>query len=462
MQRSASVMKGRVRTNRLGLVIMLLALLSPQLAAGQEDKPPFLLLEPTEYTDVLDAFESVDDPFDFSVRLGFVRSQEDAVIERERNAAGAFTVDTLAIADYQSVRSALVLDAEIGIYRDLMLFWRLPLVFSDTRELTIPEAAQCSSAECRHRAREVQQVLSDTRPTSTELEPLFELDGTTASRTRSGVPAVDVGVAYGILNQYRSPGLPTWIVLAETRFSIGAPMDACIDGVSGCEAGASRGTTRLELGTRFSYRYRFVEPYLGLDHAFEWSSGAVTAFEPGGDGPHAIDTGLPSVTGLTVGGSVVPWEHRGRFQQLAIDVRGRAEYVSDGRDYTPLFDVLGTSTNPYLDTPQPRDNGRPIAFNGLTQVQSHARLSFDLGLLLQAARYVKFRVGLTLAHATRHLLTGARPCTEATRGEGEASGSCGERVPNALYRAVIDQPGQRFVISSQLAYSVSATAAAQF
>src|SRR5262245_36666091 len=88
--------------------------LTPQMAAGQEDKPPHLLLEPTEFTDVIDAFDGNDDPLDFNVRLSFVRSQEDAVIERERNEVGAFAVDTLDVAAYRAISSALVLGAEIG------------------------------------------------------------------------------------------------------------------------------------------------------------------------------------------------------------------------------------------------------------------------------------------------------------------------------------------------------------
>jgi hypothetical protein len=461
-------MLGRVSKPRLRLATLRYALsgvfaafaVVPQTAAAQDD-PPFLLLEPTEYTDVLDAFDGEDDPFDFAVRLSFMRSQEDAVIERERSTAGAFEVVRLPVADYHKVSSALVLAAEVGLYKDLMVFGRLPLVFSDTRELALPEAASCGSAVCRNRERKIQQALDDTPPDAPDASRLFELGERGTARTRSGVPAVDVGVAWGITNQYRSPGLPTWVVLAESRISVGAPMRACISG-NPCDPGTSRGTFRLQLGTRWSYRYRFVEPYLGFDHAFEWATGASDAFEPGGEGPHLVETGLPTVTGLTAGGSIVPWEHRGRFQQFSIDVRARAEYVSAGRDYTPLFDVLGASSNPYLDTPLPRDTGRPIAFNGLTQVSAYARLGLDLALAMQAARYVKFRVSLMLSHATRHSLTGAGPCTGARRTSGDSTDACGDETPNALYRGVIDQPGQRFWQVGQLAYSLAATATAQF
>jgi hypothetical protein len=453
-------MLSRTSKAAFGLGILGLWLgLSPQMAAGQ-DKPPHLLLEPTEFTDVIDAFDGDDDPLDFNVRLSFVRSQEDAVIERERNVAGAFAVDTLDVADYRAVSSALVLGAEIGLYKDLMIYGRLPLVFSDTRELRMPESTRCDSSACEQRARSVEQVLDDRPPGAEDPAPVFNPDPVLAARTRSGVPAVDAGVAWGIMNQYRQPGLPTWVVLAEARFSVGPPMQPCTSTDTSCAPGLSRGTTRLLLGTRWSYRYRFIEPYLGFDYALEWASSASEAFEPGGDDAHLIDTGLPSVAGLTVGGAIVPWEHRGRFQQFVIDVRARAEYVSAGSDYTPLFDALGESSNPYLDAPQQTDAGKTVEWTGISQVDSHARLGIDLALAMQAARYVRFRLDLTLAHVTRHLLTGAAACTEASA--PMASDDCGDRAHNALYRAVIDQPGQRFFLSADLSYTLSATATAQF
>jgi hypothetical protein len=427
--------------------------------AAAQDKPPYLFLEPTEYTDVIDAFDGPDDLIDFNVRLGFSRHQENAAITRERNPAGAFAVDDVHVADYRSVRSQLVLAAEIGLYKDLMLYGALPLVFSDSRELRLPESARCDSNACRHRARTVATVLDDAPPES-DPSPIFQPSPLAAARTRSGVPAVDLGVAWGITNQYRAPGLPTWVVLAEGRFSVGSPMRACLAS-SSCDPGKSRGTTRLLLGTRWSYRYRFIEPYLGLDHAFEWATSASSTFDPGGEGLHFSDTGLPSVTGLTLGGTIVPWEHRGRFQQFSIDVRGRVEYVSAGRDYTPLFDVLGDSSNPYLANPIDID-GTSVAFSGLTQVDAYAKLALDVGLAMQAARYVRFRVDLIVSHATSHLLTGAPACTSAARSSGSSDDACGDKQPNALYRAVIDQPGQRFALESQLAYSLSATATAQF
>jgi hypothetical protein len=452
-------MPHRVRSElSLSICSVALAALCTHIAAAQ-DKPPYLFLEPTEYTDVIDAFDGPDDLIDFNVRLSFARHQENASITRERNPAGAFAVDSVHVADYRSVRSQLVLAAEVGIYKDLMLYGSLPLVFSDSRELRLPDSARCDSNACRQRARTVSTVLDDAPPES-DSSPIFQPSPLVAAKTRSGVPVVDFGVAWGITNQYRDPGLPTWVVLAEGRFSVGSPMRACLS-TSSCDPGKSRGTTRLLLGTRWSHRYRFIEPYLGFDHAFEWATSAGNGFEPIGERLHFGDTGLPSVTGLTIGGTLVPWEHRGRFQQFSIDVRGRVDYVSAGRDYTPLFDVLGDSPNPYLANPIDID-GTSVGFSGLTQVDAYAKLALDLGLAMQAARYVRFRVDIVVSHATEHLLTGAPACTSDARADASSDDACGDKQPNALYRAVIDQPGQRFGIQSHIAYSLSASATAQF
>jgi hypothetical protein len=135
--------------------------------------------------------------------------------------------------------------------------------------------------------------------------------------------------------------------------------------------------------------------------------------------------------------------------------------VSAGRDYSPLFDALGTSPSPYLSQPLTIDDGKRFNFTGITNVDNYARLSLALSVVMQAARYVRFRLGFLLSHATAHGLDSAAPCSEL-KTSGEASTDCGDRAANALHRPVIDLPGQRFSIAADLAYDLSATATAQF
>jgi hypothetical protein len=212
----------------------------------------------------------------------------------------------------------------------------------------------------------------------------------------------------------------------------------------------------LELASRWSHRWRFFEPYLGLRYAFEWATSASERFSPHGDLPGYLEATPPTQAETTLGTAFIAWENRGRFQRFAVDLRGRAAYVSAGRDYTPLFDALGTSSSDQLTTEYQTPSGASVPFRGLTNVDGHARLAMELAAAIQAARYVRFRIGFSLSHLTAHLLTAAAPCAAAS------SDGCSGTAVNTLYRPIIDLPGQRFRLSADLTFDLFASATGQF
>ncbi len=411
--------------------------------AHAQDAEPHLMSEPTWYTDVADAFDG-EDPFDMNVDVAFVHRQQSSTIEREVSHGVSRFAD---VAKSSSTLNALTLGVEIGLHHDLMLFGRLPLVLSDNRELTLPEKAACNTSDCRARRTTIHSLLSPSGSNA----PLIEIDRgrAAASKTRSGVPYLDLGTAYGVTNQYRSPHLPTWVLRAELRVSVGEDMAPCLDGQE-CSPGLARGTTRFLVGSRWSYRFRYLEPFLGLSYALEWATSAQDRFEPDVSGARYDDASPPSVAETTLGVSIIPWESRGRFQRFAIDTRFDVAYVSAGLDYTPLFDALGSSNNAFLHTP---------SFSGLTYVGGYAQTRFEAALAMQAARFVRFRLGLGLSTQSAHLLTDAARCTQARTSGASA---CGDYATNAGYRSVIDAPGQRFRLSSDFAYDLFAMATGQF
>jgi hypothetical protein len=423
-----------------GLLLAALTLASTGTAEAQ-DKPPYLMAQPIEYTDVPDAFEA-DRALDIAVGLDFVRARQTSTISRE-HAAGSDRIGGryVPIAQAERVSNALALQLGVGVYRDLMVYARVPLVLSDTRQLRAPTQVA--------RAKVDAALGADAQRND---PALFGLDFNSA--TRSGVPDLEFGVAWGIVNQYRTPYLPTWVVSAETRIGIGKLLEACAPG-TGCNAGISRGTARVDIESRWSYRYRYVEPYLGLRYALEFATAARKRFAPRGDNVDDGDTTPPSVAEATLGAALIAWEERGRFQRFAIDVRGRAAYVSAGRDYSPLFDALGTSPSPQLNAAYVTSAG-PVRFDGLTEVDAHAQLGLETALAMQAARYVRFRFGVALWHQSSHLLTDASPCA------GGSDGSCSVGHASALYRPVIDATGQRFWIEGDVSVNLFANATGQF
>ncbi len=426
--------------------------------AVAQDAPPYLLAQPAQYTNVIDAFED-DNPVDFNVHLGFTRSMRSSVLQREGTAAKAGDgVPAFSdVAKSTQVINALELGLDAGLYKDLMIYGRLPLVLSDSRDLGWPDVP----ASAR---KDVAAQLVNTPPDPKADGQLIPGGLPFASKTRSGVPHIDLGLAWGITNQYRDNHLPTWVVMVETRLGTGTAMKPCAAAAS-CDPGIGRGTARVKLESRWSYRYRYVEPYLGASYAYEWATDAAESFSPHGNFAGYVDASPPSVTEATFGAEIVPWEHRGRFQRFAIDALARAAYVSAGRDYTPLFDALGSSNNPYLA--QPNDerlsapfSNVPVRFTGLTNVDAHARLAFEAALAMQAARYVRFRLGLGFGYEQPHLLTDAPACNAGVTRASDCGAGTGQWNP--LHRPIIDTPGKRLRLDSDLTINLFASATAQF
>ncbi len=96
--------------------------------------------ETAEITSVVDAFDE-DDPFDLNLVLGFTQSWEHAKIRRETQlnqvglADGGFIPATANIASYSASRSTLLVGADVGLYKDLALIFRVPLILSWSQSL---------------------------------------------------------------------------------------------------------------------------------------------------------------------------------------------------------------------------------------------------------------------------------------------------------------------------------------
>lgn len=470
------------RLFRVVLAASLLAgfgLSSAPSPARAEDPPLVLMGSPTAFTDVADAIDDTD-PFDLNLSLSFERSQTQGTIQREAPSVDAMGVPAdlpgapryVDVADSRSLTNKLVLGLDVGLYHDLMVYGRLPLVLSDDRSL-----------------RSV---------TGGASEP--ELTVPFTSPTRSGIDTVNVGLAWSITNQFRTHWLPTWVIMVEGRLGVGAPLRACsataidpaggsgncraeygTDGVPRFEAGdggISRGTNALRFETRGSHRYRYLEPYTGLAFQIEWPSASDRFFVPSGKLEGIVDTIPPLFAEATAGLAIIPWEQRARYQRFTIDLRGTFAYFSEGRSWSPLFDALGTSgsaTDTSLTAPgcetafaTPADcaasSARKGYFYGLTDTAPHAHLGGHIAVEMQAARYVKFGFGMGLSYTTAHLLSFADACNpNITPGVADPrQGNCRGGIINPNYRETIDLPGRRFRLESSLTLDLAATITAQF
>ena len=110
------------------------------------------------------------------------------------------------------------------------------------------------------------------------------------------------------------------------------------------EPGVSRGTTALELHTFLSKRIKYIEPYGGFRALFEFQNESSDYGQT--DLKGSLVNHPPLRGSMILGLNVIPWEIRDQYQRVTFDFRFTGTYVSEGRDYSELFDALGSTDAP--------------------------------------------------------------------------------------------------------------------
>ncbi len=398
-------------------------------ASAEAQEPLRLMNEPIAYTDVIDAFDD-GDMFDLNVHVGFRRSRVAGTIQREGSTdpavlgSGRGSDNFNDIGDWEHTRNILDLGVDVGIYKDLMLFARLPLVLRDQRRILTPSGT--TADEVNRLLREPNMDPADPMTDPQLYQMPFE------SPTRSGLDRLEFGLAFNLLNQARDRHHPTWMMKLSLDLGVGNQINACEneglqrDPATGlpldpavpveCDPGLTDGTHAFVFASRLSKRYAHLSVYSGLHFRFSWPGRAESEFTPGGGLAGYQNPRPPIEGGLALGISVIPWENRASWQRFSIDFRVDGTYVSEGRAYSPLYDALGSSQHPYLTelNYEGIPNGsavlRPVGFNGLTDTQAHGVLAGTVAVEMQAAKYVRFRIGTTVSYTTSHLLTYTDAC----------------------------------------------------
>ena len=264
------------------------------------------------------------------------------------------------VASYSQSVSTLNFGADVGLYKDLALSLRLPLILADSRQL---DDLNGSSK-------------NPQRLTDGSGDQLFSVPF--KSPTRSGIDYFAVGLKYAIMNQQRDVTKPTWMVGVEGRFGVGERLHACNDNAAvkcidpnnpgstqSRDPGISRAMNGINVMTVFSRRFGYLEPYTGFNFLAEFPQGN-SDFGQTNDLKGALLSTPPLVGGFTLGTEVIPWEQREQFQRLIIDFRARTEYHSPGREYSELFDALGSSSARSLRSPNP--GGYTLGPDGVSSI----------------------------------------------------------------------------------------------
>jgi hypothetical protein len=422
-----------------------------------------------EFTDVIDAFDmEYGDPFDLNLRVGYERVFKKGLIRRENFGGVPHDWDYFAYTDmfeFEQTTHILNLDLDIGLFRDLALRLRIPLILNDTREL---------------------KAHKDMPGDWGDGNQLFALPF--KSPERSGLDYIAVGLWWGILAQERDDTKPDWTLFAEGRFTVGDKLEAACSTVGGddcrdlqydsghvpgedypTKGGISRGVNELAFGMRLSRRYGWIDPFFGIEALLGWPQEG-TAYQIDGNAVGQINDMPPIVGTLDFGLEFIPWDVPELHRKLSIGLGGGARYHSEGREYTPLFDALGVS--PYFRQQDFVDfNGNGVndgggehtavadtrLWTGMTDVENYASFYGSLFVMIQPAKYVKIKLGTGLGHETEHFITKTDQCpADQMTGDGTCA------VYNYGHRPELDTPGMRFRAEQTLLWVFFADLTAQF
>ncbi|MBW2260799.1 MAG: hypothetical protein JRG91_02415 [Deltaproteobacteria bacterium] len=441
-----------------------------------------------EFTEVIDAFDE-GDPFDLSLSFGYSRTLSMGNLTREcfhdpsdttsRNgycpeivtAATDFptTVDVLR---YTHVKHVLNIEVLVGLYHDLNLKLALPIIISDTRQLT--------------RAKGVDEGAANTilRDDATGNQ-LFHVPFT--SPNRSGIDQFGVGLEWAIFNQERDETKPTWTIFVEGWFAVGDIIEA---GGSYKDAGTeidlgdsknvSQGVHVLHVGTKVSRRFKYLDPYFGFMAWIPFPKKGESPWPFGDKYSGQINDMPPIVGAINFGAEIIPWENVTKEQKFYIDLRIIGTYHSEGREVTPLFDALGTSEDEGLsysgsEFDQFWSSYPKYRWTGLTDVENYGSFAGRLTLGFITGKWFKIQTGVMFAHDQEHFLTFTDECNPANFdavGMLDGTSNCewdaatgtqeDEDSYNPDFRRAIDSLGNRFRVEESTIFEFFIMATAMF
>ncbi len=397
-----------------------------------------------EIADVIDADDG-DDLFDFVGGVFYRRSLRRAKITREYNCTGANNAgqrrrsqdaqtcanapphgELLQVKElrYQEVRHEVIPRARFGLWHDLELMIEAPIVVQSEQELRF--AGDGGDPDSVAITPENSSIAPGVRNDGVDPENLFEVPG--ALPTRAGFGDLLVMVRYSPVAYERSglraghEELPSdftrlrgdWTLELGWRIPTGEVKAFGNEGVG-------RGVHELVLGTAFSRRFNFVDPYTSL-HGIAVIPSDDSLFKDYGDAQDHVGPGHRLE--FEMGAEIVPYQDNKKGMKVLIDLGVGAVWRGEGRDYNELFDALASGGesckpegpdgakncaryNPDSRSVLSGDGNTGVPHDGITTVEQYMTFRAHLGLGLHVRKYVRFALEAGIAHDTEHFLSGA-------------------------------------------------------
>lgn len=438
---------------------------------------------------VTTAFEE-GNPFDVNVGIDYDFKYHSSSIRREWIHKSRRTLARDLV--YRQLRHSIVPSIEVGLFRGLAFYAKLPVVVSDQRDYRFDRNSRKACVDPGQANAETPATCVDKTNSSTLRDGIVPLGGFSASRkggpflaypsadtrtifrgpNRHGIDQLHLGLKYAVIRQDKQNYFPTWLVAFESRVGIGQEqrMSKTIVAPSS-NSFVGRKVHEFGLWTSVHRRFRFIEP-----HATAYARWAVASKDSAIgriNSPGTPSPGPQNHLGVSVGALIIPWVQPAKNLRFALDLRANLDYVGRGYAYSPAWELLAdspalvASKDPSasrcsvtsalqfatLNPANPSDylraanagtaGGNCVAYSGVTRVDAYASMGGSLSFRLQLGPWAELSLGTTLYGTTQHMISGDSMGIPGVSGNPNLVELDSLDI-NAHRRDVIDRPGRRY------------------
>lgn len=402
-----------------------------------------------ELTKVASSFEK-DDPFGLMLDFTFERIQDYGKIVREwyQNDTNQDVSELL----YEHYETRLGLDAHIGLYKDLELHVGVPIVFQADRTWRFVNGTNADNTTLYRNCVDAQGHICPTPGRGDGR--LFTVGDPTSNSYRSGLGDFTFGLAWSPFNNKKDDTKPTWTLRFDYTAPTATTLNPAVSTSTGARGNIGDRVHRYTFSTGLSKRIGVADPYFQIHYTLPWvgpywysncdsrdDSRMARAQNCGQSVWTRAETGIKPahVGGFIFGTEVYLFERPDRFQKVALDFRFSGTYVSEGRTYNELSDLMGK-----------------LLYTG-----DYGQIGAQIGVVGQAAEFLLLRASGSFQYFTERFLTAESVGKDIDKsGAIDITANPLEINPNYDYR--VDRPGRRFRMQEQFFLKILVTATFNF
>lgn len=420
-------------------------------------------------SEVASAFDD-GDSIDIHLSLGYGFELARAAIQRERaGLPGTAETDPVPVLDdlvFAGARHTLTPRLAIGIFPDFSLYAALPVVLSQTGDLSLDQIDQINQVDATSSSTVMDGLLPET---GFDAATGGDISGNTIFRgaRRSGLDQVHLGVAWALMSQERDDTKPIWKLGAEARLAVGDVMQ--LDRAApGSNTAVGRGISEVKVWTSIARRMGRAEPFVEL----WWLAPLATA----DDSPYADlgfgQTRSPSQqqAGVHMGIETTLVDEPGSGRRIALSLAGRLDAHFEGRAHSPMWEVFqyagtaGMGGPLVLDRDPATEGVQELTHPGVSNVENYLGAGGSLGLDIRLGAYVHLGAAFELMAAQGHYISFADAGIDLPTCSDTVTTGCeterndlvnpNTQEVNPAYVPLVDQVGQRYRAAKNAVYAM--------